>query len=224
MIRIDEPIEQETYNRFFAFVSEEKRARIKRFHFIEDAKRTLYGELLIRYLACDRLKIANNGLVIDCNEFGKLFLREYPSFHFNISHSGDWVACAISEKEVGIDIEKIKSIDLDIAKRFFSDTEYKMLMSQPEDFKINYFYGIWTLKESYIKCIGKGLSVLLNSFSICVEKMHVTLATGLIAVYLSKISIDDNYKLSVCSKENLFAEKIDIIKINDIEERLFHGN
>ena len=72
--------------------------------------------------------------------------------------------------------------------------------------------------------MGKGLSVPLNSFSVCVEKSCITLAVGLASVYFSKINMDENYKLSICSIEKLLTEKASIIKINDVKERVFYGN
>jgi 4'-phosphopantetheinyl transferase len=113
-VRIDELVGQDVYQKLLSYVSEEEREQIKQFHFIKDAKRTLYAELLVRCLACERLKLVNRELVIACNEFGKTFLQGYPDFHFNISHSGNWAVCVISAKEVGVDIEKIKPIDFDI--------------------------------------------------------------------------------------------------------------
>lgn len=57
---------------------------------------------------------------------GKPVVRHIPSFHFNLSHSGDWVVCAIDDAPVGIDIEEIKPIDLAIAKRFFQQMSMKI--------------------------------------------------------------------------------------------------
>ena len=224
-IRIDDSIDDYTYRQLLSYISKEKYERIKKFYFMEDAKRALYGNLLVRHLACNKLNVANNELIFKCNEFGKPFLQGCSDFHFNISHSGIWVVCAIGKKEVGIDIEQIKSIDFDIAKRFFSNTEYEMLMSKPDDLKTNYFYDIWTLKESYIKCTGKGLSVPLNSFNVCIDNHTVDAVPNKFPdLYLFQLSLDIEYKLSVCSKDSSLSEKINIIDINFIKEALTHGN
>ena len=222
-IRIDEPIEEETFNQFLSCVSEEKRERIKRFHFVENAKRTLYGDLMVRSLICGKLKLHNDKLTFCCNEYGKPFLEGYPDFHYNISHSGDWVVCAISEKEIGIVIEKIKSVDFDIAKRFFSDVEYKLLMSQPEDLKTNYFYDIWTLKESYIKYKGKGLSIPLNSFSIISKDTTNILSENIQSVYFLRVLLDQKYKF--CAECNIpdSIPQANVINIKKIKEILLYG-
>ena len=181
---------------------------------MDDSKRTLYGDLLVRYLACNKLKIHNNELVFCYNEFGKPFLKNYSDFHFNISHSGVWVVCEISKKKVGIDIEQMKWIDLDIAKRFLSESEYKMLMSQPEYARTEYFYNLWTLKESYIKCVGKGLPIPLNHFSISFDDHLISIVpTTSPAMYFSQIFLDNEYKLSVCSEVNNLYCKIILINI-----------
>lgn len=228
-IKIDELIKKETYNQLLSCVSEEKRERIKRFHFIEDAKRTLYGELLVRYLACSKLDATNKGLKIYQNEFGKPFLYGYPNFHFNISHSGVWVVCAISEKIVGVDVELMKPIDFDIAERFFSDIEYQNLSNQRKEIQLEYFYDLWTLKESYIKCMGKGLSIALNSFHLVIDDQTQTvnvIPNQTPPVFLSRTTIDNRYKLSICSEDEVRTSFLTVnkIDINNIKEKILYGN
>jgi len=225
VIRIDEPIEDEAYNQLLLCVSKSKRERIKRFHFIEDAKRTLYGELIVRYLACNILKVPNNKIIINQNEFGKPFLYGYPNFYFNISHSGAWVVCAISKKAVGVDVEVIKPIDLSIAERFFSEIEKQNLLKLEDKSQVEFFYDLWTLKESYIKCRGKGLSIALNSFSIVINNQTVQIMpVSMPLVYLSRIILDNEYKLSVCSEDKIQSSKVKIINIKNIKENLLYGN
>jgi len=220
-IRIDDFIDDNTINQLLSYIPKEKREQVKRFHFIEDVKRTLYGDLMVRYLACDKLKLSNSQIIFCKNEFGKPFLKDHADFYFNISHSGDWVVCAIGKREVGIDIEQIKPVDISIAKRFFTEIEYKDLMRIPERFRVERFYNFWTMKESYIKYKGEGLSIPLNSF-------HVPLESGgldnLPYLYFSQPLLDTGYKLSIYSEDGPVSEKIIIMDINLIKEKLIHGN
>ncbi len=96
---------------------------------------------------------------------------------------------------IGIDIEKITDIDFKMADRYFSKEEYEYI-NVNERGKLDRFYEIWTFKESYIKVIGKGLSMLLNSFSVINNN---TMFYNDIQYNFHKFDIDDNYKMSVCS-------------------------
>ncbi len=53
--------------------------------------------------------------------------------------------------------------------------EYETLLNQPDEMRLKYFYMIWTLKESYIKAEGKGLSIPLNSFSISITSNSINI-------------------------------------------------
>ncbi len=80
----------------------------------------MIGELLVRTLTNKKLKIGNERIVWGKNHYGKPYLNGYPNYYFNISHSGEFVVCAISNNPVGIDIEQIKQIEYEeIAKSFF---------------------------------------------------------------------------------------------------------
>ena len=63
--------------------------------------------------------------------------------------------------EVGIDVENIgRSINLDLARRFFAPAEVAFLEQMPENQRQATFFLFWTLKEAYVKARGVGLSTL----------------------------------------------------------------
>jgi 4'-phosphopantetheinyl transferase len=88
---------------------------------------------------------------------------------FNLSHSGTLGACAVAvDCDLGVDIEHIRQMpDLfDIARRFFSPEECADLEAVPLDRREFAFFNCWTRKEAYIKAIGGGLSIPLDSFCV----------------------------------------------------------
>lgn len=221
-LKCDEKIEDEQYDFLLSIVSYQKLKRIKQFRFIEDAKRTLYGEAMVRYLICNYLNLQNKDLNFGSNQYGKPFLYNNSRFFFNISHSANWVVCAISVKEVGIDIEQIVPIDLSIAKHFFCEKEYSYIMSATDyAIQLERFYNLWTIKESYVKHIGQGLNIPLNSF--CVYKregefkiLFNELGNMQQDIFFSQFDLEHNYKLSVCSQEIEHSKCIKQIKLTDI--------
>ena len=102
---------------------------------------------------------------------------------------------------MGIDVEMIKPIDFKIAERFFSRDEYISLINQPEEIKLMYFYMIWTLKESYIKTEGKGLSIPLNSFIIRIEDndISVTVDNEIREFHFYQSFLDNDAVYAVCT-------------------------
>ena len=138
------------------------------------------------------------------NEFEKPFYKEYPEIHFSLSHSGVMAMCVISDRPVGCDVEKIRERDLDIAKRFFTSEEYDLIKSQKTDeLQTKMFFRIWTLKESFVKCIGTGLSTPLNEFSIIPDwhgKITLNQTISNSEYNFVELNLDDGYKYSVCVK------------------------
>lgn len=130
-LEIDPYMRADCFHKLLEYVSEEKKQRIRKFQRPDDAKRCLFGDLLVKYALFQ--KIGCNHFVFDINQYGKPFLINYQNIHFNISHSGKWVVCATDVLPVGIDIEEIKPTDLKIAESFFSPSEYTSLLEQPLD-------------------------------------------------------------------------------------------
>jgi len=188
----------------------------------DDAQRSLIGELLVRYMINEKYGMDPANIKIKYSDKGKPFLINREDIHFNISHSGKWVVAAISPTPVGIDVEKIKTAKIKIAKRFFTDEEYNDLMEKSVTDQPGYFFELWTCKESYLKALGKGLTKSLRSFSIrnVDSKMNVISKKDPENVNFKQYDIDKNYKLAVCSFENTFMDSIKTINYYKITENL----
>ena len=155
------------------------------------------------------LKIGLNEFGIDLfredlvyNEFGKPSLKRKDIF-YNISHSGKYVTCAISNKIVGIDIQKhIEKFEEIIS--FFSISEKEYLASIPfQKLLIKEFFKIWTVKESYVKFLGRGLYKELDSFSLFLDKKKIIDEGRIVKDILYKnFSISEEYTMSVVASSD----------------------
>ncbi|NWH06203.1 4'-phosphopantetheinyl transferase family protein [Desulfobacter latus] len=132
-----------------------------------DRHLSLVSRALVRYLIAEVTRQEPQSLCFSTNEHGKPFLVGFPKIHFNLSHSHGAAVCALCRNAaVGVDVEDLgRHTDLSIADRFFSSFEAALVSKAPGAEKRKLFFDIWTLKEAYIKAVGKGLSIPLNSFS-----------------------------------------------------------
>ena len=94
------------------------------------------------------------------DEFGKPYGE---CVEFNFSHSGSVAVCAVSDSAVGVDIEKLRYVNLDIAKKKFCESEYNVIINSKNP--QNTFFEYWVKKESYVKALGKGMRIPFNSFN-----------------------------------------------------------
>ncbi len=104
----------------------------------------------------------------ETGEQGKPFLVEYPDVHFNLSHSGNRVMCAVGPVEVGCDVEIINPSHVKSVIRCFAESEQVLASRSDEN-----FFRIWTLKESIIKLSGKGLVIPFRSFEVSLDPLSV---------------------------------------------------
>jgi 4'-phosphopantetheinyl transferase len=200
-------------------ISTERWEKTKKYHFEEDKKRSIMAEVILRHALKKNFGITRENVQFTTNRFGKPMLKNFEHIHFNLAHSGDWVVCGVSNDPIGIDVEIIKCIDLDIAKSFFTSNEYNVILNQPKDKQIKYFYKFWTLKESYVKAEGKGLSIPLDSFSFCIlpHSIHLFEGNQLSNKYCFRVfNLDDIHTVAVCSKK-LSEEAISIVSIENID-------
>ena len=100
-------------------------------------------------------------------EHGKPVFAEHPELHFNLSHSGTLVACALGNRPVGVDIQNIVKLRRSLVNYTMSEAEIAQLdaMASVEEQEL-FFTRLWTLKESYVKATGTGLSHNFPSFAV----------------------------------------------------------
>ncbi|TYR81432.1 4'-phosphopantetheinyl transferase superfamily protein [Priestia megaterium] len=200
-----------TLEKLLPNVSIDRQNRMNKFVHIDDAYRTLVGELLVGFILCKRYGLKRKELEFSTNFYGKPFLCHYPFFHYNVSHSGEWVVCAVHDKTVGVDIEEVRPFDVQMAKGLFTEEEYRDLLNEKEK-RTSVFYDIWTLKESYIKAVGKGLSIPLNSFQVKKHGPYTIMLTDMetekpITDFVCKqYRIHQQYRLSVCAHDTNLDE------------------
>lgn len=215
LVKISDIIEHK-YNRLCSKIDKSKKLRIYSYINERDKIRTLIGEVLIRSIINKKLNLNNDCIKLEQNKYGKPYLKGYPYFNFNISHSEEYIVCAIDDKPIGIDIESIKPIEYkNIAKSFFSISEYNYISTADICIQLSRFYEIWTLKESYIKCCGEGLSIPLNSFSIKIDQNVKIISDNNKNLYtLKRFNIESGYKMAVCSLNKEITSDIIIIDQN----------
>lgn len=203
--------------RILSLLDENRRKRILKFVFPNDAQRSLLGDLMVRAFIAKELNLKNSRITFNLSDKGKPYLAGYPNLFFNVSHAGEWVVVAFSDYNVGIDVERIKKINYNVAELFFSKEENLNLNNLSGKDKQEYFFDLWTMKESYLKYTGKGLSEPLNSFTVKKSNKHFTLShhTANERVYLKQYIVDEAYKLAVCSSVNDFPESIRHSKIDE---------
>lgn len=199
------------FNQLLPLVSEAKQEKIKQVYFEIDKKLSLYSEIIVRTAICEMLYINNYEIVFEKNRYGKPFLKNKQDYYFNLSHTRNAIVVAISENSIGVDIEKIRKINPKIIKRSFTKSEIAYIMKSEIDIDKR-FYEIWTKKEAYIKYIGKGLSMSLNTINV-LDDISQQMQT------FEK----DGYIISVCSDSSNSQYKIVELTENEIESKQLYN-
>lgn len=150
--------------------TEEERRQQGKFHFAKDRYRYLVTRLLVRYALSRYAPIRPEAWRFAANDFGRPFIANpdpaVRGLEFNLSHSQRVVIMGVARDcRIGVDVEDLpRRAPLDIADRFFSPGEVRQLQSQPSALRAGRFFDFWTLKESYVKARGQGLSLPLDRF------------------------------------------------------------
>ena len=155
-----------------ACLSDERRKRMDRYLFSDDRKRCAAGQLLAEYTLRCLEGEAIGRIVFGKMGKGKPYIKGSRKRHFNISHSGDWVCCVAADVPVGIDVERIGNYDRNLYEICLTPKEQDALtvcagVTKLDDLspeEVEHFIRIWTMKESYLKMTGEGLTRAMNTF------------------------------------------------------------
>ena len=162
---------------------------------------SLLAKIIVKKVAAKTLNANISDITIDYGDFGKPFLRNYPNFHFNITHSKNVVAVAFSNSPVGIDVEKISTKKEKVAKRYFSlkENEYINQSANP-DFA---FYEIWTKKEAYFKRNGTGINADFSKISVLSEQIAKQIHTFQNNSFVISLCGEDveNFELNIINED-----------------------
>ena len=160
-------LKADSFNFFLQQLPVQNQHKILRYRKWEDAQRSLLGKALLinglQSLGLDEYSLTD----LKYTNLDKPYFND--SIDFNISHSGEYVICAISlTNKIGIDVEEIKSIPYDDFTNNFSAKEWGEILKADG---FNGFYKYWTQKEAFLKAIGMGLNVPLKDAEIIDNKI-----------------------------------------------------
>ena len=129
------------HHHLLKLVNEAQKEKALRYKNEKDQMRSLLSSYLKNLLSNEEILY---------KEKGKPYFKNGP--YFNISHSGKYVVMAISDNEVGVDIEENIIKDMSSLIRIFNDAEAKVIKEHAD------FYYLWCAKESLIKCMGSSIN------------------------------------------------------------------
>ncbi len=166
--------------------------KILKFRNWQDAERSLAGKIMLmrglRHIGRNEYSLND----LKYSEFQKPFFDE--SIHFNISHSGNYIICAISEiNQIGVDVEELNEIPMDDFTNLFDNREWEEVISAENKFRA--FYTLWTKKEAFLKLIGCGLNQPLNEVAI----LNNRLIWENKELFLSEIALDSQHIAYLCT-------------------------
>ena len=155
-------------------LSPEEIGRAARFHFPLDAARYRYFHHRMREILSESLpdRPAPDLLNFEIGPHGKPVLVDHPEFHFNLTHSHDHAAVAISDSPVGIDLEVTDETFpcREVARQYFCGDEISAVLDAPNPaLTTERFYAFWTAKEAIMKATGLGMTLEPQRIQLAVE-------------------------------------------------------
>jgi 4'-phosphopantetheinyl transferase len=152
------------------FLNESEKARLDRFAVKDAALQYLVTHALVRTTLSKYADVPPQAWEFETNAYGRPHISQPHPFHdlrFNLSNTTGLVACAISmDCEIGVDVENVaRPLDAEeLAPSVFAAPELADFRASASEERRNRFFSYWTLKESYIKARGMGLSLPLDAF------------------------------------------------------------
>ena len=136
-------------------MSEQRREKVMAFKHEQGRKLSASAYMLLCKALNDVYGITEKP-VFEYSEHGKPSIVGYPEIHFNLSHCRSVAGCVVSSRPVGIDVEDVREYKDSLARYVLNDEEYAMVSASPQPDRE--FIRLWTMKESYLKLTGEGIT------------------------------------------------------------------
>ena len=166
---------------------------------------------LLFQMLSDHLNMTADNIVIRQNEHGKPIIVG-KNVHFNISHSKNSVVCALSDSEIGVDIEYIGEIRDSVLRKCFTEKEVQRVQTKAD------FYKYWTLKESYLKAVGTGIDRRLDHIEFDIGDSICCFDDGSAVPYRFYSDIIGEYVLAVCARAEIDASSVEVKRITSSDQ------
>ena len=193
----DEPL----FRRHYLILPPCRKEKIDRLKPEGERCRSLGAGLLLKR-ACEEYGIPGEDGHLTQGEYGKPAFSCCPEVHFSLSHSGEYVLCVMALREAGCDVEGVKPFCMQVAERVFTEEELWWLNREAENGRGDEaFCRLWTLKESFLKLTGKGLSFPMKEASFAYENGEIRFSLHgerTEAFHFYELSFLPDYCVSVC--------------------------
>ncbi|MBO4852621.1 MAG: 4'-phosphopantetheinyl transferase superfamily protein [Schwartzia sp.] len=142
---------------YLRFASDARQASVAKVRAAADKSRSLWAELFARWRVAQAAGIQPSEVTLDHDEKGAPFCQGRER-SISLSHSGPYIAVAVGDAPVGVDVERKRKAPSGVAKRWFRPEENAFLQSLSEEAYPSAFFRLWTIKEAALKYTGEGLS------------------------------------------------------------------
>src|SRR5687768_11690023 len=192
--------------RYLGLLSDAERKQHGRFRFDDDRHTYLVAHALVRTTLGAMLGVPPEQLDFEIGEHGKPELKHAAAgdLRFNLSHTRGLVACGVTRADdIGIDVERIeRKLEIDnLASSVLSEDEQAALVALEGSAKRERFFRHWTIKEAYVKAIGRGISLPLRS-------LHVELQPARAPQLVFRPPFEDDARAFWLASEALHASHV----------------
>lgn len=206
--KISKDFPEDIYKQYLIFLPEFLRNKYFRYRRWQDRATNLFSIiLLIRGLQ----NFGYDHHILESlkyTQYGRPYLT--GSVDFNISHSGDFVLCAIADEvRVGIDIEKIQPVDFSEFRDLMSGEQWSLIKKSQDPLKK--FFTYWAIKESIIKADGRGLNIPLNDIVITNGSAYYENPW-----YLKELYLHERYCAHLATSKETASINLEYVDLNKI--------